>query len=61
MKPLTWVNLKDDYCPKCYMDLEETAEGYKCSSCDFKISKQEYEEILEDIHKEETGDDAENA
>jgi tRNA(Ile2) C34 agmatinyltransferase TiaS len=61
MKTLIWINLKEDYCPKCYMDLIETPEGFKCTQCDFKISRQKYEEILEDLYKEEAGDDAENA
>jgi uncharacterized protein with PIN domain len=63
MKKLEWVNLKNDFCPKCYGELEndDTQQPIKCLACDFSISRIRYDEIIEDMEKEEAGNNAENA
>ena len=58
MKKLEWVNLKDDFCPKCYgelnMDGETEGEPYtlRCSACGFAITKKRRDEILYDMEKD---------
>lgn len=62
-KKLEWINIKDGYCPSCYRDLNDDGSSpmVTCSSCDFKINRPKFDEILEEIEKREAGDDAENA
>lgn len=62
-KRLEWTNLKDDYCPSCYKDLDNDEKSLiiKCSSCDFVITRVKYNDLIEQMEKEEAGDDAENA
>ena len=62
-KQLDWKNLKDEYCPSCYSEIFLGEGIWRCSkeSCKFTITSKRYDELLEDIEKEEAGDDAENA
>ena len=66
MKKLEWRNLKDGFCPKCYSELDDDDKSpyITCLAsglCDFSIKRERYDEILEDIYKEEAGNNAENA
>ena len=63
MKKLEWRNLKDGFCPKCYGEIEDEDNPMtiKCSACDFRMSRVRYDEILEDMAKEDAGNNAENA
>jgi hypothetical protein len=61
IKKLDWKNLKDEYCPHCYEELEEQPGEYHCTACKFRITKARYNEIFEDMVKEEAGNNAENA
>ncbi len=62
-KKLEWKNLKDEFCPKCYSEISNNDGSLRvfCTSCDFSISKIRYNEILEDMEKEEAGNDADYA
>ncbi len=51
-KKLDWKNLKDEYCPACYQELEETLGWYRCTSCPYRITKTRFDEILEEMEKE---------
>ncbi len=64
-KKLEWGNLKDGFCPNCYLELNDLDDEevwlIKCEACGFSIYRTRYNEILEDMAKEEAGNNAENA
>ena len=59
---MKWTNLKSVCCPKCGETLQETESGYRCSElvhpngcatqlgCDFKISKEKFNEVVNNLY-----------
>lgn len=45
-----WKKLQDVECPECGCPLIENEKGYNCCSCDFKIGKARFEEIVNDMY-----------
>lgn len=52
---MNWNNIAENCCPKCGYQLNPSKNGYECQSpsCDFFIRSSRFEEMMEDMHRED--------
>ena len=48
---MIWSRLKNLKCPECNAPLLQTAIGFNCCACSFKIRTQKFNEIVSDLYK----------
>ena len=53
MGKLNWKNIKNNKCPKCDSGLEQFDEVYKCVDCDFVITEDRYNSLIDDLDRDE--------